>query len=54
VEFPARYTLVLNSYQRHELLQRAIGHYAQCAQVDAIRVVRLQPVCQPPICLTER
>ncbi|EFJ50698.1 acetylglucosaminyltransferase [Volvox carteri f. nagariensis] len=37
-EFPDRYTLILNSYKRPQLLQRAVAHYAQCRAIDAIRV----------------
>lgn len=39
VEFPDRFTLVLNSYRRPELLQRSVAHYAQCRTIDAIRVI---------------
>ncbi len=37
-----RFTLTLNSYKRHDLLQRSIVHYAACPTIDAIRVVRPQ------------
>jgi hypothetical protein len=43
VEFPTRYTLVLNSYKRHKLLQRSIAHYSSCTGIDAIRVVSRPP-----------
>ncbi|KAG2500794.1 hypothetical protein HYH03_001556 [Edaphochlamys debaryana] len=39
VEFPDRFTLVLNSYKRPTLLQRSLAHYAQCKSVDALRVI---------------
>ncbi|GFR46368.1 hypothetical protein Agub_g7948, partial [Astrephomene gubernaculifera] len=39
VEFPDRFTLVLNSFRRPQLLQRAVAHYAQCRSVDAVRVI---------------
>ncbi|GLC54899.1 hypothetical protein PLESTB_000917800 [Pleodorina starrii] len=38
-EFPDRFTLILNSYKRPALLQRAVEHYAHCKAVDAIRVI---------------
>lgn len=39
VELPDRFTLVINSYKRHALLQRAIAHFAKCRKLDVIRVV---------------
>ncbi|GIL47693.1 hypothetical protein Vafri_4457 [Volvox africanus] len=38
-EFTDRYTLILNSYKRPQLLQRAVAHYSQCKAIDAVRVV---------------
>ncbi|KAG2445923.1 hypothetical protein HXX76_000526 [Chlamydomonas incerta] len=39
VEFPDRFTLVINSYKRPELLQRAVQHYSHCKSIDAVRVI---------------
>ena len=35
----AKYTLLLNSFRRHDLLKRSISHYARCPGLDTIRVV---------------
>lgn len=35
----AKYTLLLNSFRRHDLLKQSIAHYAACPGLDAIRVV---------------
>ncbi len=34
-----RFTVVLNTYRRPDRLKKAIGHYARCEGVDAVRVV---------------
>lgn len=41
VERTDRFTLVLNSYHRRDLLQKSVQHYSQCPQIDAIRVTVL-------------
>lgn len=51
VEFPERFTLIINSYKRHELLKGAIAHYSECSRIDAIRVVRLAAACRVCKCL---
>ncbi len=38
-EAPDSYTLLLNSFRRHDLLKASIAHYASCPGLDAIRVV---------------
>lgn len=34
-----RFTLVLNSYHRRDLLQKSVRHYSKCPEIDAIRVI---------------
>jgi Glycosyl transferase family 64 domain len=43
----AKYTLLLNSFQRHDLLKRSISHYARCPGLDAIRVVWCEDQVRP-------
>ena len=39
VQHPDQYTVVVNSYRRPDLLAASVRHYANCGQVDAVRVV---------------
>ena len=43
-----RYTIVLNSFKRHDLLQAAVAHYGACAEADAIRVIWSENAAGPP------
>jgi len=38
-QHPDQYTVVVNSYRRPDLLAASVRHYANCGQVDAVRVV---------------
>jgi Glycosyl transferase family 64 domain len=42
----AKYTLLLNSFKRHDLLKQSIEHYAHCPGLDAIHVVW----CEDQVC----
>lgn len=43
-----RYTVVLNSFKRHDLLKAAVKHYGGCPEVDAVRVVWSEDSKGPP------
>lgn len=47
-EHPERYTVLLNSFKRPDLLRRSVAHYSQCEQADVIRVIWSEPEVQPP------
>ena len=42
-----RFTVVINTFKRRDLLQQAIAHYATCPQVAEIRVVWSEQVSPP-------
>ena len=43
-----RYTVLLNSYRRPDLMQQSLEHYRQCSRVDAIRVIWSEDGPPPP------
>ncbi|KAG0584851.1 hypothetical protein KC19_3G239300 [Ceratodon purpureus] len=43
VPFRSRYTVVINTWKRNDLLKRSISHYSACQGVDAIRIVWSEP-----------
>ena len=43
-----RYTVLLNSYRRPDLLEQSLQHYRQCRQVDAVRVIWSEDGFAPP------
>jgi len=47
-QHPDQYTVVVNSYRRPDLLAASVRHYANCGQVDAVRVVWSEGGPAPP------
>ncbi|KAG2608398.1 glycosylinositol phosphorylceramide mannosyl transferase 1-like isoform X2 [Panicum virgatum] len=43
---PRGFSVVINTWRRHALLQRSVAHYAACAGVEAVHVVWSEP--RPP------
>jgi hypothetical protein len=41
-----RYTIVVNTFKRHDLLKQSLQHYRHCGRLDAIRVQWSEP--DPP------
>lgn len=39
VESPERFTLILNSFHRPDLMRKSIGHYSKCPIIEEIRVI---------------
>ena len=46
-----KFTVVINTWKRHKLLEESVAHYAKCDQVDALRVVWSESK-SPPRALT--
>lgn len=43
-----RYTIVVNTFKRHDLLKRSLEHYGHCKLADAIRVQWSESDPPPP------
>ncbi|BBN04566.1 hypothetical protein Mp_3g05750 [Marchantia polymorpha subsp. ruderalis] len=41
-----RYTVLINTWKRYELLKKTVAHYSSCSNVDAVNVIWSEP--QPP------